>query len=80
MEDYEAFYDQYIDFMIKYQNSDNSMAMMADYLSLMGKLAEWEAEIDKIDEKELTTEEALLFNEVNLRIATKLNKAALTMN
>ena len=80
MEEYEAFYDQYIDFMIKYQNSDNSMAMMTDYLSLMGKLAEWEAAIDKIDEKELSTEEALLFNEVNLRIATKLNKAALTMN
>ena len=47
---------------------------------LEAKLAEWEAAIDKIDEKELSTEEALLFNEVNLRIATKLNKAALTMN
>ncbi len=80
MEDYESFYDQYIDFMIKYQNSDNAMAMMTDYLALMGKLAEWESTIDKIDESELTTEEAILFNEVNLRVASKLNKAALTMN
>ena len=80
MEDYEAFYDQYIDFMVKYQKSDNALAMMNDYMALLTKMSEWEKSIDSINEDELTDEELLLFNEVNLRVAGKLNQAAITMN
>lgn len=80
MEDYEAFYDEYIAFMQKYSSSDNSLSMMTDYMSLMGKLSEWESSIDAIDESELSDEELMLFNDVNLRVASKLNHAAITMN
>jgi hypothetical protein len=80
MEDYEAFYDEYIAFMQKYQNSDNSLSMMSDYMSLLNRMSEWESSIDKIDERELSDEELMLFNDVNLRVASKLNHAALTMN
>ena len=80
MEDYEAFYDEYIAFMQKYQNSDNSLSMMSDYMSLLNRMSEWESSMDKIDESELSDEELMLFNDVNLRVASKLNHAALTMN
>lgn len=80
MEDYEAFYDQYIAFMEKYSKSDDPASMMMDYLSLMNKLAEWTKKMDEIDESELSSEELLLLNEVNMRVATKLNAAAIRMN
>ena len=79
MEDYEAFYDEYIAFMEKYNNSSDPAGMMMDYLSLMNRLSEWEKSIDRINEDELSTEELLLYNEVTLRVASKLNAAAIRM-
>ena len=80
MDDYEAFYDQYIAFMQNYSQSDNAIAMMTDYMSLMSKAEEMERSIDKIDESELSDEEYKLYIDVTTRVANKLAKASIDMN
>jgi len=80
MDDYEAFYDQYIAFMKTYQNSDDTLSMMSDYLALMNKMNEWDQSMESIDESTLSPEEYHLYNEVNLRVAQKLNDLAYGMN
>ena len=80
MEDYEAFYDSYIAFMQNYSSSSDQLGMMKDYLDLLQQMQQWEESMDAIDESSLTPEEEQLYLDTTLRVASKLNKAALTMN
>ena len=80
MDDYEAFYDQYIEFMQKYASSDNPVSMMTDYLALMSKAEEMDRSISKVDESELSDEELELYIDVTTRVTNKLAKASIDMN
>ena len=80
MEDYEAFYDEYIAFMQKYSKSDNPVTMMTDYLSLMSRAEEMERSLDQIDESELSDDEYKLYIDVTTRVTNKLAKASVDMN
>ena len=40
MDSYEAFFDEYVEFMKKYKDSDDPTSMLADYADYMAKYAD----------------------------------------
>lgn len=76
MDEYEAFFDQYVEFMIAFKESEDVASMMGEYNSMMTQYAETMAALGDIDESELSEEEAMYYAEVMLRINQKLLQAA----
>ncbi len=74
MDAYEAFYDEYIDFMKKYYigGTSNLGDMLNDYNKMIEKEMEWADTIDGIDEGTLTPADDAYFLMVSLRIENKL--------
>lgn len=76
MDSYEKFFDEYCTFMKKYKESNDASSMLADYTKYMAQYADTMAKLDAIDEKELSTEEAVYYTEVSARITSKLAEVA----
>lgn len=76
MDSYEAFFDEYCEFMKKYNESDDVTSMLADYTDYMTKYVEFMGKLDEVDEDELSTEEALYYAEVSARISKKILEVA----
>lgn len=73
MDSYEAFYDDYIAFMKKYNSGEGDMmAMLNDYMTMASKLEEWSAKIDAIDENTLSPADDAYYLLVTLRIEQKM--------
>ena len=74
MDSYEAFFDEYVAFMKKYNNasSEDVLGMISDYNDYLRQCTETMEKIEAIDEDELSAEEALYLSEVSLRISQKL--------
>lgn len=73
MDAYEAFYDEYIEFMDKYNSGEGDMVgMLNDYTEMLAKLDEWSKKIDAIDETTLTPADSAYFVLVTLRVEKKL--------
>lgn len=68
----EAFFDEYIKFLEDYSKSDNVVAMLADYATMMGRYAEAMAALDKLENSDMTEAEALYYAEASARISAKL--------
>ena len=71
---YEAFIDEYVAFMEKYESSDNDTSLLMDYLNFMSKISDYEKKMDQL-EKDLNDAEAVYFTEVMLRCDKKLLEA-----
>lgn len=76
MDQYEAFFDEYVEFMQTYSETDDPIALMGQYLDFLQKYNEYMAALDAIDEAELSDADALYFAEVSLRIEEKLLNVA----
>ena len=74
MDSYEAFFDQYIEFMQKYMKSDNVASMMVDYANYMIQYADTMEKMDKIDEDNLSAADEAYYVKVHARILKKLAK------
>ncbi len=72
MDSYEAFIDEYVSFMKKYNKSGQSTEMLSDYLDYLQKYNDFVKKVDDIDEENLSTADALYYAEVNARVAKKL--------
>lgn len=72
LDSYEAFFDEYIEFMEKFSNSDNTLGMLADYASFLTKYTETLSAMTALDDGELSEEEAAYYLEVTTRINQKL--------
>lgn len=72
MDSYEAFYDEYVAFMQKYNDSDNTLAMLPDYLKLVGQAEEANKKLDEWDDGTLNDAELKYYIEVTSRISQKL--------
>ena len=72
MDEYEVFFDEYVEFMQKYAASDNPVALMSEYLEFMQKYTKAMEALDAIDESTLSDADSLYFAEVTLRIDEKL--------
>ena len=74
MDDYESFFDEYIEFMETYENSDNSFEMLAEYTDFMTKYSKAMKSMDEMDEEDMSDEEFAYYLEVTARINAKLTK------
>ncbi len=76
MDDYEAFFDEYIDFMETYSKSDNPVALMAKYAEYMARYSEMMQSMDELGDEDMSDAETAYYLEVTTRINTKLAKSA----
>ena len=76
MDSYEAFFDEYIDFMKAYKDSDDVLGMAADYADYMVKYADYMKKLGEVNTDELSTADALYFAEVQTRINEKMLEVA----
>ena len=72
MDSYEAFVNEYISFMKKYQNSSDTSAMINDYSKYMQKFTDFTSKIDAIDESNLSAADYNYYIEVTTRVNKKL--------
>lgn len=77
MDSYEAFFDEYIEFMQSYQQSGNALEMLAEYADYMSRYTDAMANMDALGEEEMSNEELLYYTAVTSRINQKLLAAAL---
>lgn len=76
LDSYEAFVDDYIEFMDRYKNSGDTASMMNDYLEYMQEYNELSQKIDAIDENSLSVADHAYYVEVMSRVSQKLLSAA----
>lgn len=76
MDSYEAFFDEYCEFMKKYNNASDQMSMFAEYSDFMIKYTEYITKLDDVGKSEMSDAELIYYTEVSLRIQKKLLEAA----
>lgn len=76
MDSYEEFFDEYVAFMKKYSESDNTLSMLNDYAQYMTQYAETMQKLNEIDEDELSDADLAYYIEVQARISQKLLEIA----
>lgn len=81
MDNYEAFFDEYISFMERLGNDSDSddLSALGDYFSMLEKEAKMLEEMEAIDEKELSAADDAYYIEVTARIYQKLMKVAFSL-
>jgi len=73
LDSYEEFMDEYIEFMKKYMDDPgNAVLMLGEYATIMEKYGEFAEDVEKYDEKEMSTEDAKYYLEVTNRINQKM--------
>ncbi len=75
MDQYEAFFDSYIAFLEKLENSGNVVGLYADYFDMLNKYAETMEKMESIDVNSLSAADQAYYIEVTSRITEKLLKA-----
>ena len=76
MDSYEAFYDEYCDFMVKYKENPTDLKLAAEYSDMLVELSEMEEAFDAWKDEDLTNEELAYYLEVTERISQKLLEIA----
>lgn len=79
IDSYEAFIDEYCEFMKKYATSDNPLTLMSEYMDYLQKVTEMGEKFDNMDSSDWTTAETAYYTEVMLRCQQKLLDAASAM-
>lgn len=72
MDAYEAFYDEYCAFMVKYQKNPTDMTLLLEYSNLMTKAVEMDEAFAKWESEDLNSEELKYYLEVNNRVMQKM--------
>ena len=72
MDAYEAFYDEYCDFMLEYKENPTDMNLLFKYTEMLTKLTEMDAAFNSWDQAEMTNEELKYYLDVNNRVMQKL--------
>lgn len=72
MDSYEAFYDEYYEFMVEYKKNPTDLTLLSKYGELMIKVAEMDASFEAWDENEMNDAELKYYLEVTNRIMQKL--------
>ncbi len=70
IDSYEAFIDEYCEFLESYDSSD--LTMLAKYAEMLHKEVEMSQKFDALDDQELTEAEALYYSEVSIRCSQKI--------
>lgn len=76
MDSYEAFFDEYCEFMKKYKESNNAASMLGDYTDYMTKYTDAMTKMSELNNGKLSNEEIIYYSEVTARITKKLTEVA----
>ena len=76
LKDYEAWVDDYIEIVKKYNNNPTDMSILSDYTEMVSEMAEWSEKADEIELELEDTDAALEYSKEVLRIGGKLAEAA----
>lgn len=72
MDSYEAFYQQYCDFMKKYQANPTDVKLLAEYPDMLAKADEMSKAFDAWEQDDLNKEELKYYLDVNNRVMQML--------
>lgn len=72
MDSYEAFYNEYCDFMKKYAENPSDMELLSSYADMLTKAAEASEKFEAWEDNELNDTEMKYYLDVSNRIAKKL--------
>lgn len=72
MDSYEAFYDEYCDFMKKYSENSSDLTLILEYGEMLTRSAEMSEKFEKWNEDDLNDAELKYYLEVSNRVAQKL--------
>lgn len=75
VDSYEAFMNEYVDFMKKYSESDGTdLSLLSDYATYMSKYAEYIEATENVSEDELSVEDYQYFLAAQTRVLQKLSE------
>ncbi len=73
LDEYEAFVNEYVDFMKKYmEDPGNAISMIADYTSMVARLADFAGKIDAMKTDDMSKEDLAYYLDVINRVEKKL--------
>lgn len=75
MEEYEAFFDEYVEFMQQFKKNPSDLSLLTKYMTFLSKYNDAMQAMENIGKEELSPQELALYTEVMLRIESKLLKA-----
>lgn len=76
MDEYEAFFQEYCDFMKKFQEDPSNLSLMSEYVDVIKQYTEAVSALDAIETNELTEDELLYYLDVTARIERMLAEVA----
>ena len=76
MDSYEAYMDEYVEFMKKYNANPTDPTLISQYSTMLQKYSEQVAAFDKWNSADMTTEETSYYIEVQARVNQKLLEVA----
>lgn len=79
MDSYEAFMNEYIEFIQEYQESGYSASMLSDYTSIMAEYAEFALKLSEVKEDELSEADLQYYLEVTSRVEEKALAASVPL-
>jgi len=77
LDSYEDFFDEYCDFMKKFNESPDDLSLLGEYTEYLTQYSETMEKMDKLDDGEMNDAEMKYYLEVTTRINQKLIDAAL---
>ena len=74
LDSYEAFMDEYVEFMQKYSNADaaSMITMLGSYTKILARYQEFAEKIDAMEQEDLSNAEMAYYIEVTSRVSQKL--------
>lgn len=75
LKDYEAWVDEYIVILKKYNENPSDLSILSDYTSMLTKLSEWAERADKMEDEIKDAGEVLEFTSEITRILAKITAA-----
>ena len=77
LDSYEDFFNEYCDFMKKFNESPNDLSLFGEYIEYLSQYSETMGKIGELDDGEMNDAEMKYYLEVTNRINKKLIDAAL---
>ena len=72
LDSYEAFMDEYVEFMKTYQESDDTMGMLSKYSEYMQKYLDFAQKVEAVDTSNMSAADYAYYIEVTSRVSQKL--------
>lgn len=72
MDSYEAFYDEYCEFLKKYNENSSDLALLAQYAEMLAKAYDVDEKLEEWDDGTMNDAETKYYLEVNSRVLQKL--------